>query len=47
LKKSGSHGGTEVSENELSSLIVDSAVELNRNLGTELLETIYEITAGD
>jgi GxxExxY protein len=31
-------------ENEIGSIIVDSAVELHRNLGPGLLETVYEVT---
>lgn len=31
-------------ENEIGTLIVDCAVELHRNLGPGLLETVYEVT---
>jgi GxxExxY protein len=31
-------------ENEIGSIIVDCAVELHRNLGPGLLETVYEVT---
>jgi GxxExxY protein len=31
-------------ENEIGSIIVDSAVDLHRNLGSGLLETVYEVT---
>jgi len=31
-------------ENEIGSIIVDSAVDLHRNLGPGLLETVYEVT---
>ena len=31
-------------ENEIGSIIVDSAVELHRNLGPGLLESVYEVT---
>jgi len=31
-------------ESEIGSIIVDSAVELHRNLGPGLLETVYEVT---
>jgi GxxExxY protein len=31
-------------ENEIGSIIMDSAVELHRNLGPGLLETVYEVT---
>ena len=33
-----------MSENEIGSIIVDSAVDLHRNLGPGLLETVYEVT---
>ena len=33
-----------MSENEVGSIIVDSAVDLHRNLGPGLLETVYEVT---
>lgn len=33
-----------MSENEIGSIIVDSAVDLHRNLGPSLLETVYEVT---
>ena len=33
-----------MSENEIGSIIVDCAVELHRNLGPGLLETVYEVT---
>ena len=31
-------------ENEIGTIIVDCAVELHRNLGSGLLETVYEVT---
>jgi len=31
-------------ENDIGTIIVDSAVELHRNLGPGLLETVYEVT---
>jgi len=31
-------------ENEIGTIIVDCAVELHRNLGPGLLETVYEVT---
>ena len=31
-------------ENEIGSIIVDSAVDLHRNLGPGLFETVYEVT---
>jgi len=31
-------------ENEIGRIIVDCAVELHRNLGPGLLETVYEVT---
>ena len=31
-------------ENEIGSIIVDCAVELHRNLGSGLLETVYKVT---
>jgi GxxExxY protein len=31
-------------ENEIGTIIVDSAVELHRNLGPGLLESVYEVT---
>ena len=33
-----------MSENEIGTIIVDSAVDLHRNLGPGLLETVYEVT---
>lgn len=33
-----------MSENEIGSIIVDSALDLHRNLGPGLLETVYEVT---
>jgi GxxExxY protein len=33
-----------MSENDIGSIIVDSAVDLHRNLGPGLLETVYEVT---
>jgi GxxExxY protein len=33
-----------MSENEIGSIIVDSAVDLHRHLGPGLLETVYEVT---
>jgi GxxExxY protein len=31
-------------ENEIGTIIVDSALELHRNLGSGLLESVYEVT---
>ena len=31
-------------ENDIGTIIVDCAVELHRNLGPGLLETVYEVT---
>jgi GxxExxY protein len=33
-----------MSKNEIGSIIVDSALDLHRNLGPGLLETVYEVT---
>jgi len=31
-------------ENEIGTVVIDCAVELHRNLGPGLLETVYEVT---
>jgi len=41
---SRSHGGTEMHENEIGTLIVQSAVQLHQDLGPGLLESVYEVT---
>jgi GxxExxY protein len=33
-----------MNENQVETIIVDCAVELHRNLGPGLLETVYEVT---
>ena len=38
------HKDTEMKENDIGTIIVDCAVELHRNLGPGLLETVYEVT---
>lgn len=38
------HGETKLTENEIGTLIVDSAINLHRDLGPGLLETVYEVT---
>jgi GxxExxY protein len=41
---SRSHRDTEMHENEIGTVIVDSAVHLHQDLGPGLLETVYEVT---
>ena len=41
---SRSHRVTEMHENEIGTLIVDTAVHLHQDLGPGLLETVYEVT---
>ena len=38
------HKGTEMNENAPGTILVDCAVELHRELGPGLLETVYEVT---
>ncbi len=38
------HEDTEMNENAIGTIVVDSAVELHRALGPGLLETVYEVT---
>jgi GxxExxY protein len=35
---------TEMKENDIGTIIVDCALDLHRNLGPGLLETVYEVT---
>ena len=41
---SQSHKGTEMDENRIGTIIVDSAVHLHQALGPGLLESVYEVT---
>gem|GEM_PF-2418973 len=41
---SRSHSVTEMHENEMGTLIVDSAVHWHQDLGPGLLETVYEVS---
>jgi hypothetical protein len=38
------HQDTEMNENGIGTIVVDRAVELRRDLGPGLLETVYEVT---
>ena len=42
---SRSHRGTEMHENDIGTLIADSAIHLHQDLGPELLETVYGVTS--
>ncbi|MFO1498651.1 MAG: GxxExxY protein [Verrucomicrobiota bacterium] len=46
IKEDGSrrHGDTEMNENGIGTIVVDCAVELHRDWGPGLLETVYEVT---
>ena len=37
------HRGAELNENEIGSLLVNTAVYIHKNLGPGLLETVYEV----
>ena len=37
------HKGTKIDENEIGATIVDSAINLHRELGPGLLETVYQV----
>lgn len=41
---SRSHRDTEKHENEIGTIIVDCAIHLHQNLGSGLLESVYEVT---